>query len=102
MNVITKANKQALIDMIGKPVFINHFNQAEWSYSLPAGQYFIDSVIFHFNGSIELGVSEYDPDISTDQFDIDKSHISYFNFDDLQIIDHDQGTHTTLFDPKAA
>lgn len=84
-NVTTKTDKAILMEMIGKPIFINHFNQPEGYFPIPAGHYFIDAVIFHYSGNIEIGVSEYKPEIPIEQFNIDESHISYFHLDDLVI-----------------
>lgn len=85
LNIITKNDKIALLSLVGTPVHISTFKQPEGYYPLPAGIYFIDSIIFHHPDSVEVGVSEYDPSIPLSEFDIDKSHISYFNLDDVEI-----------------
>lgn len=85
-------DKSTLLELVGKPIFINSFNEPEGYYTRQSGLYFVDSVIFHFNSHIDLGISEYDPSTPIDQFDIDKSHISYFHLEDLELaLNSDQG-----------
>ena len=86
LNPITNPSKQALLDLVGKPIFINRFNEPEGYFPREAGYYFIDSVIFHFNNSIEIGVSEFDPSIPIEKINIDDSHISYYHIDDLELM----------------
>ncbi len=86
LNPITNPSKQALLDLVGKPIFINRFNEPVGYFHLESGYYFVDSVIFHFNDSVEIGVSEYDPSIPIEQFSIDDSHISYYHIDDLELM----------------
>jgi hypothetical protein len=100
-NVYTIADKNYLMSLVGTPVFIKSFNLPEGYFSMPSGLYFIDAVIFHFDGHVELGVSNYDPNITIEQFDIDKAHISYFNLDDLEI-NKEQLTDITLINHQAA
>lgn len=87
INTITKTDKATLLSIVGKPVHVSSFRQPEGYYPLPSGRYFIDSVIFHHPDSVEVGISEYDPAIPLEDFDIDKAHISYFNLDDVDIVD---------------
>lgn len=101
LNVNTNINKNYLLSLVATPVFINRFNSSPSYFEMPAGLYLIDAVIFHFDGHIELGVSEYDPSISLEQFDIDKFHIAYFNLHDLDI-NHEQAITTTLINHQAA
>lgn len=86
LNAITNLSKQALLDLVGKPIYIHRFNEPEGYFPRKAGYYFIDSVIFHFGDSVEIGVSEYDPSIPIEQFNIDDSHISYYHIDDLELM----------------
>lgn len=97
----TTIDKNFLLSLVAKPIFINGFNLPEGYFSRPSGVYFIDAVIFHFDGSVELGVSEYDPSISPENFDIDKAHIGYFNLNDLEI-NQDSATNTSLINHQAA
>ncbi len=86
MNINTTQKKSILIEMIGKPVFIKSFRQPEGYFPMQSGHYFVDSVIFHFNDHIEVGISEYDPQTPIKDFDIDKSHIGFYGLEDLEII----------------
>lgn len=85
LNINISNNKNFLLSLVAKPIFINGFNLPERYFSIPAGIYLIDAVIFHFDGQIELGISEYDQNILPENFDIDKAHIGYFNLNDLEI-----------------
>ncbi len=85
MNVNTKFDKPTLMGMIGKAIFINGFNEPIEYFPNKSGYYFIDSVIFHHDNHVEIGVSEYEPNMSLKDFDIDKSHIGFYNLEDLDI-----------------
>lgn len=99
-NVNTNINKNYLLSLVATPVFINRFKSHSY-ISMSSGLYLIDAVIFHFDGHVELGVSEYDPSIPLEQFDIDKAHIAYFNLHDLDIA-HEQAITTSLINHQAA
>lgn len=101
LNFNTNINKDYLLSLVAKPVFINKFNSSPSYFEMPAGLYLIDAIIFHFDGHIEIGVSEYDPSTPLEQFDIDKSHIAYFNLQDLDI-NYEQAITTSLINNQAA
>lgn len=85
LNFTTKTDKSALLEMVGKPIFINDFYRPEGYLPMPPGYYFIDAVIFHYYDNIELGISKYDSLISPEQFDLDTAHLGYFSLHDLSI-----------------
>jgi hypothetical protein len=85
LNTNTKIEKSVLMDMIGKPVLIKSFKQPQEYFPMKSGFYFIDSVIFHYNDHVELGISEYNPETTIKDFDIDKSHIGFYSLEELDI-----------------
>jgi hypothetical protein len=85
VNRNTKFEKSTLLALIGKPIFIKSFNEPEDYFPTRAGNYFVDSVIFHYNDHVEIGISEYNPETPIEDFDIDESHIGFYSLEDLDI-----------------
>lgn len=84
-NATIKPRKDFLLNIVGQHVYINRFEVNEWNPLIPSGNYFIDSIIFHHSGQVEVGVSEYRDGQLNGEFDLDDCHIDYFDLDKLDI-----------------